>query len=306
MPTQRRHISPRRRSLTLALCEGALGATFTELTGGVRQIGFALLLGARDLHIGLLSALPFLANLAQLMASFLLERMGQRKRLSLTASSLSRLVWIGIVLIPLGALGTASDPRVWALVTIVGVSALFAAMNNTFWLSWLADLVPARLRGRYFGRRNMVMTGAGMGVALLAGVWIDVWKGRFSPDNVWGFLAVFTVGMGCGLAALAVLWRIPTLPFDVRPGSAFFSRLSIPLRDVNFKRFLQFHLCWNFGVYLASPFFAVYMLKDLQLSYTMVTLLTSLTALCNILGMRFWGVMIDHYFDGVRQRINTP
>jgi MFS family permease len=101
--------------------------------------------------------------------------------------------------------------------------------------------------------------------------------------------------MACGLGALAVLWRIPTLPVDVGAGSAFFSRLAIPLRDVNFRRFLQFHLGWSFGVYFASPFFAVYMLKDLRLSYTIVTLLTCLTALCNMIGMRFWGRMIDRY-----------
>jgi len=75
----------------------------------------------------------------------------------------------------------------------------------------------------------------------------------------------------------------------------FFSRLSIPLRDVNFRRFIGFHLCWGWSVNLAAPFFAVYMLKDLQLSYTFVTALASLTALSNMMGMRFWGQMTDRF-----------
>lgn len=287
--------SLRRRGLTLAIREGAFAAVFVELTGGARQIGFALLLGARDLHIGLLSALPFLANLAQLASSYLLERTGQHKPLSLLVAGFSRLVWIGVILMSLGLVGTAGDVRVWVLVSIVGLSALFAAMNNTVWLAWLGDLVPSRLRGRYFGRRNMVIAGVGMTVSLLAGVLIDAWKRGFSPQSPGGFLIVFAVGVVSGALALWTLWRMPTPPFVVRNATVFFSRLAIPLRDDNFRRFILFHVCWNFGVYVASPFVVVYMLKDLGLSYTMVTLLASTTAVCNMLGMRFWGVLTDRF-----------
>jgi MFS family permease len=293
--TKQRRISPRRCGLTLALYESGLATVFTELTGGARQIGFALLLGARDLQIGLLSALPSLANLSQLTASFLLERTGQRKPLTLLSAALSRFVWMGVILLPLGLFGSFGDVRVWAMVAIVGLSALFAAMNNTFVLSLLGDLVPARLRGRYFGRRNMIIAAVGMSVPLLASLFIDAWKGWFSPQDARGFLLVFAVGIACGLAALTVHWRIPSLPLAPYRGTPFFSRLASPLRDTNFRRFILFHVCWGGSVSLASPFFAVYMLKSLHLSYTVITALTSLTALCNLIGMRFWGQLTDRF-----------
>jgi MFS family permease len=287
--------SPRRRGLRLAIYEAGLGNVFTELTGGARQIGFALLLGARDVQVGILSALPFLANLAQLTASFLLERTGQCKLLSLVAASMSRVLWIGVILLPLGLFGTLSDFRVWAMVMIVALSSLFVAMNNTFWLSWLGDLVPARLRGRYFGRRNMVIAAVSMSVPLLASAFLDAWEGWFSPQHAGGFLLVFALGILCSLAALAVQWRMPIMPLLPRQAEPFFSRLSIPLRDTNFRRFIVFHLCWGASVYLAGPFFTVYMLQDLHLSYTVITALASLTALCNMLGMRFWGQATDRF-----------
>jgi MFS family permease len=252
-------------------------------------------LGARDLQIGILSALPFLANLSQLTASFLLERTGQRKLLSLLAASISRLLWVGVILLPLGLFGTLSDLRVWLLVTIVALSSLFVAMNNTFWLSWLADLVPARLRGRYFGRRNMIIAAVSMSVPLLASAFLDAWESRFSPQHTGGFLLIFAFGILCGLAALAVQWRMPAMPLTPSPGEPFFSRLAIPLRDTNFRRFILFHLCWGASVNLAGPFFTVYMLQDLHLSYTVITALASLTALCNMIGMRFWGQTTDRF-----------
>lgn len=292
---RQRRPSPRRRGLRLAIYEAGLGNVFTELTGGPRQIGFALLLGARDLQIGILSALPFLANLSQLTASFLLERTGQRKLLSLLAASMSRLLWVGVILLPLGLFGTFSDLRVWALVAIVALSSLFVAMNNTFWLSWLADLVPPRLRGRYFGLRNIIIAAVSMSVPLLASAFIDAWKIRFSPQHTGGFLLVFAFGILCGLAALAVQWRMPAMPLVPSQGEPFFSRLAIPIRDTNFRRFILFHVCWGASAYMAGPFFTVYMLEDLHLSYTVITALASLTALCNMIGMRFWGQATDRF-----------
>lgn len=290
-----RPISARRRGMTLAIYEGGLANVFSELTGGARQIGFALLLGARDLHIGLLAALPSLANLSQLTASFLLERTGKRKPLAVLTAAMSRLVWTGVIGLPFALFGTLRDIRVWVLVAIVGLSSLFAAMNTTFSLSLLADLVPVRLRGRYFGRRNMVMAAVGMSIPLLAGMWIDVWKRWFSPRDAGGFLLVFAVGLACGFAALVVQWHLPAMPLEPGRGMPFFARLATPLRDGNFRRFILFHVCWGGSVSLASPFFAVYMLKSLHLSYTAVTALTSLTALGSMLGMRFWGQLTDRF-----------
>ena len=293
--TARRRISPRRHGMTLAIYESGLATVFTELTGGARQVGFALLLGARDLQIGLLSALPSLANLSQLVASFLLERTGQRKPLLLLSAFLSRLVWVTIILLPLGLFQSISDVRAWVMVAIVGLSALFAAMNNTFSLSLLGDLVPARLRGRYFGRRNMVIAAVGMSIPLGASAFIDAWKNWTTPRDAGGFLIVFTIALACGLAALGILWRMPALPLTSRQGTRFLARLPIPLRDRNFRRFVGFQLCWGGSVSLASPFFAVYMLKSLHLSYTAITVLTSITALCNMIGMRFWGQLADRF-----------
>jgi MFS family permease len=293
-PKQRRW-SPRRQGLHLALYEAGLANVFTELTSGPRQIGFALLLGARDLQVGMLSALPQLANLSQLTASFLLEQTGKRKALTLVTAGLSRLVWLAIVLLPLSLFDRLSDLRIWVMVAIVALSALFIAMSNNAWLSWLGDLVPPRLRGRYFGRRNMVIAAVSMTVPLAAGALIDSWQSWFTPQAPGGFLIVFGLAIICGLVALAVQWRMPEMPLVPSQGAPFFSRLSIPLRDTNFRRFIGFHLCWGWSVNLAAPFFAVYMLKNLQLSYTFVTALASLTALSNLMGMRFWGQMTDRF-----------
>src|SRR2546426_11802098 len=72
-----------RRGLRLSLADAALSSTMTTLAGGVFLTGFALALGASQLQIGILAALPTLANVAQLAGSYFIERTGQRKPLCL-------------------------------------------------------------------------------------------------------------------------------------------------------------------------------------------------------------------------------
>ncbi|GIX47345.1 MAG: hypothetical protein KatS3mg131_1556 [Candidatus Tectimicrobiota bacterium] len=128
------------------------------------------------------------------------------------AAAGSRLVWLGLLPLPLGLLGSPQAWHAWLLVAAVALSALCAAIQNAAWLSWLGDLVPARLRGRYFGRRNAVMTGVGMGVALLAGLLLDAWQRRWPPPHAGGFALVFAAGLLCGMASVGVLARMPPLP----------------------------------------------------------------------------------------------
>src|SRR3954452_8243050 len=74
-----------------ALVKDAAWASMVgALYGGVILVGFALELGATPWHIGLLAAAPFLAQLAQLPAIALIERIRQRKKIVVAAVSISR------------------------------------------------------------------------------------------------------------------------------------------------------------------------------------------------------------------------
>src|SRR5688572_7909311 len=64
------------RCLKLSLAEGALATAMGTLQSGVFLMGFALLLGASPLVLGLLAALPALAQLAQLVGAAWMERHG--------------------------------------------------------------------------------------------------------------------------------------------------------------------------------------------------------------------------------------
>src|SRR5581483_3993656 len=80
-----------------ALVKDAAWASMVgALCGGVILVGLALELGATPWHIGLLAALPFLAQLAQLPAISLIERMRERRKIAVMALGVSRLAIAGL------------------------------------------------------------------------------------------------------------------------------------------------------------------------------------------------------------------
>ena len=67
------------------------------------------------------------------------------------------------------------------------------------------------------------------------------------------------------------------------------------LKDSNFLIFLIYFSVWTFAVNLSAPFFNVYLLKDLSLDVSLVTIYTSLSSGANLLLLMFWGKLADRW-----------
>jgi MFS family permease len=65
------------------------------------------------------------------------------------------------------------------------------------------------------------------------------------------------------------------------------------LKDANFLRFLFYSSFWSFAVNISAPFFNLYLLGDLNLDVSVVTLYNSLGAGANLLMLMFWGRLAD-------------
>src|SRR5512142_2332513 len=84
-----------------ALVRDAAWASVTgALYGGVILVGFALALGAGPFVIGMLAAIPFIAQSAQLAGIALVERLRQRKRITVTSVTVSRVIIATLAVIP--------------------------------------------------------------------------------------------------------------------------------------------------------------------------------------------------------------
>ncbi len=88
------------RAMNLSVSEGALATVMGTLLSGVFLTGFAIELGASRLQIGIMAALPTMANGAQFLGASILNRTGRAKQLCMIATWVSRLLWLPILMIP--------------------------------------------------------------------------------------------------------------------------------------------------------------------------------------------------------------
>jgi MFS family permease len=251
------------------------------------MVPYALALGATSFQAGCLSAVRNLSlALVQLASADAVGRFGSRKAVVLWGAGVQAALWF-----PLALVGPLLGP--WAVIGLIAGYALAtasAAWGGPAWGSLVADYLPARERGRFFGLRARLVgfwtTLAGLaagGVLHLAG------------DRPW-------LGFGClcaaaGLARVAAwrwLARLHEMPWREEPHLRFSFRQFV--RAAPRSNFARFSLCiagLSFATHLAAPYFAIYMLTELEYGYLVYTAVVLAGSVTGFLASPWWGRVGD-------------
>ena len=157
-----------RTSLRASSIDGSLSTVFSNITGGVLLSSFLIDLGASPFEIGMVASLPMIANLLQPLGALLSNRSHSRLDYGIWTFLPSRLLWL-ILLICIILRETNTDfssnfskELIYLTLALVIISNILAAMGSASWMSWLAALVPAKLRGRYYSVRSIVSNITGL------------------------------------------------------------------------------------------------------------------------------------------------
>ena len=273
--------------------DGIASQAMGILTGGAFLVAFAIKLGASNLVIGLLAAIGPLAQLLQLPSIFLVEKIRNRRAITVVAAGLGRLCWLLIALIPFLFVG---DIRLAVLLGSMIAASAFGAISGCSWNSWMRDLIPQNILGAFFSKRMRIGTGVGIALSLGAAFYLDYWKKAFVEHELVGYSILFLAGVGAGVLGLLFLSKTPEKRMPVtgeRP--KILGLLAQPFRDENFRKLIAFLCSWNFAVNLAGPFFMVYMLKRLGLSMSFIIGLSIVSQVMNFAFLRIWGRFTDRF-----------
>ncbi len=284
------------KALNFSTIDGALSAVMGSLAGGMFLMGFAIkILKATPQQIGILAALPMFANLIQIFGSIIIEKTGKKKVLCFVSIFINRILWLLIILLPLAIFTPLADWRVWVLVSIIAISSVFGSLAGISWVAWMSDLVPENIRGTYFGKRNMIASACGMIVVLLGGKFITMWEGRFGEANPFGFVSLFVVGLITGLISIFFLSRIPEAESTKEEGAGSFDFKVFfkPLQDKNFFTLILFVSAWMFAIQIAAPFYGVFMIDNLKIDFSTITILGTFATLATLFMMKIWGPISD-------------
>ncbi|MBI4145168.1 MFS transporter [Candidatus Woesearchaeota archaeon] len=273
------------RNQRYLLQSGGWWALYDGLTAGY-LLAYALALGASNTIIGIIGALPYLAMmLAEIPGAKLLEHF-TRLRIYAIASTFARLSWLGIIFAP----SIFAQSPLLGVVLFFFLARFFDYMSDPAWTVLVADVVPNRIRGDFVARRTRLINIGGMIALVAAGQYLDL----FAPGDFAGFLTVFAVGIGFGIATTLCTLKVKEPPYQDHDHHGWREFFQL---EGEFKRYVTFAFLFNFAFMLASPFFTAYILNDLGLSYTIFALSTALTNITKILVFRHVGKLSDRFGD---------
>jgi MFS family permease len=287
-----------RHGLRMMTWEGIASLAMFSITTSGLLAGFVLALGANNLQIGILAAIPFIMQLLQIPSLWLVEQLRWRKAISVLSWLPAQLIWVLVALIPF-YIGVPSQAAVGLLLGLMVVRGLLSAVTNCSWNSWIRDLVPQSIMGSFFSQRLASGTVASIVFGLAGAFFIDFWGVRASPaEEIFGYAYVLLAGaLFLGLASPWFLSRIaePLMRAASGPRLSLKYMLFNPLQDRNFRQLVNFLFFWGFAANLAVPFFTIYMLQQLGFPLSAVIALNTLSQLAFVLFLRVWGSFVDRF-----------
>ncbi|MCL6603348.1 MAG: MFS transporter [Paenibacillus sp.] len=281
-----RKISLQRKNLYIATWEGVPATIFQVLLQGQFLTGFLLYLGASSSQIGFVLALTTLVNIAQIGVAFLIQKLPSRKWAMVTCVALHRILWTSTGLIPFVL------PKDLWVVTFIGLYTVAFIANTAgavLWSSVISDLVPARVRGRYFGIRNTVLNALGSAVLYAGGIVLDRYPGGH------GFFILYVVVWIFAGLNIVVLFFYPDVHFEKSEENKFLPMFKKPLQDTLFMKSTLFLAAWLLLQNLTVPLYSYVMLRLLNINYETLSLLNVSQTLFMMGSFYVWGNLNARY-----------
>lgn len=267
-----------------------IDGAFASVMSGLRDTfitPFAISLGAVTSQVGLLSSVPnLLASLVQIKSADAAERFKSRKRVINIPILIQALIFLPILLVPF----ILKNGRVEALIFLFALHLSFGNFAGPAWASLIAEYVPPSKRGKFFGFRNKVLGFISVASAFIGAFLLR----RFEEDIFIGYAVLFFIALFTRLLSWYYLNKMYEPPFSVEKEAKFgFFEFVANIKRSNFTKFVFYVAAMNFCVFIASPFFPVYMLRDLKMSYPIYTLITMAATITILVAMDRWGHKAD-------------
>jgi len=284
----------KKKSRKLSIIEGSF-ASIRQSLGDSYISPFAIALNAGNATIAMLSSITgLLGPLSQLFSARLIEKYS-RKKILLKTIFFESLLWIPFIIIALlFHLGIIASTLPFALVFFFAIYTIIAQMPVPAWFSWIGDIVDGDHRGKWFAKRNFILGGITLITTIFAALFLDFAKKQ--NFVMIGFMILFFLAMIARFISRIYFKRAYEPKLKLEKGYYFsFWQFLRKAPSNNFGRFTIFKASMGFAASIASPFFAVYMLRNLGFSYITFMIITMSQTVFSLILIKAWGRFADKY-----------
>ncbi len=264
---------PPRGSLERDLTVGTIDAAAYSVMVGCGETyfpAFALAVGATPLVVGMVASVPLLVGASiQLASPLAISRVGGHRRWVILCTMIQATAFVPMVWWAL-----RGHAHAWQLLTATSLywGAGMAAAGA--WYTWMAGLIPGRLRATYFAKRNRMAQVAVLVAFVSAALLLQAEDTR--DKALVGFAILFTVAAIARLVSTSCLIATRErsaarrgVP-ESKPPVGLLARIRSGVAGLHTGqagRLVAFLCCFTFGIQMAGPYFTPYMLKAVGFSY---------------------------------------
>jgi MFS family permease len=246
---------------------------------------FALALGAGQTTAGMVATLPVLAGATlQLLTPWFLKRIRSYKKWVVLFASLQA---AALLCIPVAAALSHGIAPGWIFLV---ASMYWAASQATgpAWNTWIEEVIPRRLRARFFARRTRICQAATLVGFALGGLALQV--GKDSGHLLAAFVIVFLCGSGCRFLSAWFLSRHSEHSrgrYDAQHVPP--RRLLQPAGRTGGAALVLFLFAMQTAVQISGPYFAPFMLAQQKMPYISYMILAGLGYFGKVMALPLWG-----------------
>ena len=259
---------------------------------------FAVAIGLGQVTAGLATSLPILCGgIAQLFSFGMLRSKGSYRK------------WIticvcvqGFSFIPLLIAAIVGTIPAWMFYAIASLYWAGGMASSPAWNAWVSQIVPPKIRSRYFASRTRYTQAATFASFLAGGLILNYFS--TTTHAVQGYIVLFGAAVVARFVSLAYLIAHRTTPeIDTANIDAVSWTTAWKSLDVDSRRVIFYLVAMTGALQLAGPFFGPFMLVQLKFDYTRFVAVIAIAFVTRIISLKYWGKYAAKF--GVRRLLWT-
>jgi len=284
------------RSVGYSVRDGLFTSIKTGLTDNF-VMPFAIALNASNWMLSVLSSVPALfASFVQLFSQHSLKFFKTRSRLIFWTAFVQAFMWLPLLLIPLVAANNIPLEFILLLI-FVTLETTIGTFQGPVYNSLLGDLIDEDKRGEFFGKRNRIVNLMGFVSTIFAGIVLSFFRSLDKNGAVhyvfFGFAILFFLAFVSRLTSSYFKSKIYDPPYTVQKDGVTFKNFLKNMTHNNYGIFVMYVFMFRLVASISAPFFALYLLSDMNMSYTYYTLIIGIAIVASFVTMGLWGRIID-------------
>ncbi|MEG0865026.1 MAG: MFS transporter, partial [Clostridia bacterium] len=268
-------------------------ATVDQLSGGIYLAALMVYLGMSDADIGIVLSVGSLAALFQLL-TLRFGFLRQKKKLITCLMGFQR-VWMALFFV-IPFFPISQTAKVSILVVGYSLSRILITLGGPATSTWISELVPIEIRGRYFGTKDAISMAVMSLVLLVSGMIIDRFEGELRT-TAFAILAVMVLVLS--LCGLFLYWKARdtcAAAAKAKPKTmGMLAQIKHCFAQASFRKIFFLDCLWMLTFYIAAPYNAGYSIKQLAIHFTFLSVVGFVGNIARIFIARKMGKLADRH-----------